>query len=1251
MRAATSVVPTVQSIPKAPTDLKVTPYGSSAAYLSWVNPPGQVINDEVCYGTYPVIYATTAACNAEGFVDKTLVTGLTAATQYYFTVYAQNTTGNGLSAADLPLYSMTLPPAPTNLTVRDLTSTLTTWQVNLSWADPSGYLITGGNIYAQQTGFDGLPAVKGFSGNMTHYTFTGLTSGSDYFFAVSVTSVVGTSPISASVSLFNTTPTITGLKATYEDHYNIGLHWNPVAGGTAYTIWYGTMTTTASLYPVDGYYSASGFWIEKVDTTNASGYILNGLTSATTYFIVVEEGASGNAFNGPYSTMIEVSTTGATAPVLPSPPSALKITSYKSTSVSLSWTDGTGAYWTEIMYTSTYPYTVLPTVLNLSATSSTTITGLTANTTYWFWVGDQVNGNAATSLWTNMVTQVTAFSLTATNLKVVSFGSTNANLTWTLPTTNTSTGPVVSQVLLIYPGGVATTAAPTYTDSLSATATSYDATGLTANTLYDFMIMENGYLATENYLQTSTSVYQQMAYPQTPGNLTVTGHTYDSVTLSYTNAPGLLGSVGTLTDSVDYGTGTGASSAYPYSIVAPGDPGAQTVTITAHIVANTSYYFCIQSTNFVSQVFSGAPCSASVALEGNYSAAPTDLHIASFTATSVSLAWTLTPTTNIFQTEVWYGTTPYVSTGESSYAGAATAATITGLATNTTYYFWVTAEDALNAEYVLSPASNEVSQETSLPVVPTSLHVVSGTSTTVTLGWTDPTQPVGAGPVTSIQVWTGTSLGNTTWGSWSNPSSLPGTATTVTETITAGAFTYWAVAPVNYLGDGAFSSMIELNGSTLVAQTLAPPTALHITSAGINWLNMSWTRSGGAAGYTIDISSSYTPSSETTNCEAWNLTYCNDTAVNGLDSLFYLYAQSWDMAGGSSLLSAGLVNYMALPITPTGLAVTAYTNWTTNLSWNPSGTATEGYTVLSSTATYGGYVNPAVTPWSHMDYRGPTARTTNYFILAAENPLGYSLFSGTVWSPNYQASSSPSFSPLTGPIPALLAAQEVGTTYANLSWLQTPNATSVELIYGLSCSALTSNKNGTGPENLNITGLTNGTTYCFEASANSSAYSKPLNVTTLQTAYPGAPYGLVVTGRTSSSVELGWVSPVGSLTNATIWYGSTCSTLNHPVTMGTATTRGMVSGLAPSTTYCFAVQVWNRLLGSPLSAPHLGSTLGPDGGGGGGVRTCLTACGLGPLMVSGYEVLFLAFLFIIGVVLTLGFLIPPRSGSGRRVGS
>ncbi|KQT16076.1 hypothetical protein ASG31_13950 [Chryseobacterium sp. Leaf404] len=149
--------------------------------------------------------------------------------------------------------------------------------------------------------------------------------------------------------------------------------------------------------------------------------------------------------------------------------------------------------------------------------------------------------------------------------------------------------------------------------------------------------------------------------------------------------------------------------------------------------------------------------------------APTNLAVTATTTNSVSLSWTAA-TDNIGVT----GYNIYVNgTFYSTVTG--TTATVSGLASGTTYSFYVIAKDAANN---LSPQSNTVQATTVLdtqaPTAPTNLAATGSSSNSVSLSWTAATDNIA---VTGYMIYVNGTLHSTVSGTTANVSGLaPSTA-------------------------------------------------------------------------------------------------------------------------------------------------------------------------------------------------------------------------------------------------------------------------------------------------------------------------------------------------------------------------------------------------------------------------------------------------------------------------------------------
>ncbi len=172
--------------------------------------------------------------------------------------------------------------------------------------------------------------------------------------------------------------------------------------------------------------------------------------------------------------------------------------------------------------------------------------------------------------------------------------------------------------------------------------------------------------------------------------------------------------------------------------------------------------------------------------------------------------------------------------------------------------------------------------------------------------------------------------------------------------------------------------------------------------------------------------------------------------------------------------------------------------------------------------------------------------------------------------------------------PTSLTLGSVTSTTAALSWVQPKgpvvNDTIYEAIYSGACGAFSTVISTLGGTNAyTVSGLNSADSYCFYVTAwnttGQSAASNELSDVTLPHV-PPAPTGLTGSPipQTTSSIDLAWTNPSGTVLNDTIYQGigSGCNNFNGPaaLSVGSVNTYA-VSGLASGTTYCFAVTAWN----------------------------------------------------------------------------
>ena len=355
------------------------------------------------------------------------------------------------------------------------------------------------------------------------------------------------------------TPTASGITPT-----SATLSWSAVSGATSYALYEGATPTSLALVN-----SA----ITGTSTT------VTGLTPSTGYYFALSATNSAGASAVGSSTL--VTTTALSAP---SAPTALSGTS-GNTSVSLKWTAPASTGGSPITGYTVYYATTSGGELQgsslASATTSTTVSGLTNGTPYYFEVvATNTIGSSAVS---NEVAVTPAAALTAPTaptLTSATAGNGSVVLAWTAPSSN---GGSAITGYTIYDG---TTATPkTKIGTVSATSTSATVTGLTAGTKYYFSVVATngvGSSPASNVLSATPLV----SPPSAPTNLSVRARG-SSVSLSWRNAQG----TGPISYTVLVSTSSSMTGATSYSA------GSSTSYSVSGLSSTTTYYFEVVATN------------------------------------------------------------------------------------------------------------------------------------------------------------------------------------------------------------------------------------------------------------------------------------------------------------------------------------------------------------------------------------------------------------------------------------------------------------------------------------------------------------------------------------------------------------------------------------------------------------------------------------------------------------------------------
>jgi uncharacterized protein YccT (UPF0319 family) len=358
------------------------------------------------------------------------VSGLNAGTTYYFDVAAYN--GSGTAWANWQS-ATTRTVAPTFTTTAVSAS-----QINLAWSGvsgTSGYLIDEwiNGAWAQ---------IANVSSGTRGYAVSGLNAGTTYYFDVAAYNSAGTAW--ANFQSATTRPTAPSFTTTAVSASQINLAWSGVSGTSGYLI--------------DEWINGAWAQIANVGSGTRS-YAVSGLNAGTTYYFdVATYNSSGTTWANWQS--------ATTRPAAPS----FSTTAVSTSQINLAWSGVSGAsgYVVDEWINGQWQQ-----IANLGTFSrSYSVSGLTADTTYYFDVGAYNSSGTTWPNWQSATTAPLAASFTATAVS-----ASQIDLVWS--SVSGASGYLVDQWI---------NDAWTQIANVGSGTTSYAVSGLSADSTYYFEV-------------------------------------------------------------------------------------------------------------------------------------------------------------------------------------------------------------------------------------------------------------------------------------------------------------------------------------------------------------------------------------------------------------------------------------------------------------------------------------------------------------------------------------------------------------------------------------------------------------------------------------------------------------------------------------------------------------------------------------------------------------------------------------------
>ena len=1098
----------------------ITIAGLTSVIVTW---PGSASASSYSIKTTPT--TTTQTTGGVSLVK----TGLTVGVDYTVNVTSINAFGaGGVTTSG----SFVIPTAVTNLSLAN--QQITT--VELAWTPAygaTGYTLTTSPATTTQTTAN------------PNYTFTGLSGGTLYTFAVTSTNSVGSGDSATSSPILTKPAAVTEITPSNYTLTTVDMSWVGATGAASYIITTTPATTT--------------------QTTAGTTLTKTGLTAGTAYIINIQSvNSSGNG-----GTALSVSFF-----TLPLAVTNLTLSNPQITTTDLTWTAAAGA--------TSYKMTTTP-LSTMQTTSGTafTKTGLAPGTTYTFTVTSiNSSGEGGTVISSSSIVTRPAAVLSLTTLNPQ---NTSMGLSWTaspsdilvtytvttspVTTTQTTTGTTLTKtglspgVLYTYfvlatnasgDGGTSNTSritlppqvtslvttnpqqltmGLTWTDALGATSYSIASSPAVATSpqtaspggAYTF----TGLTAGIQYTFTVTSI-------NASGSGTVTASPAAVYTLSPAVASVTTSNPLTTTMELTWPVSTGATS---YDVTSTPTTTTQTLspggTFTG-LTAGTVYTFTVAAVNS-----SGSGGTTTSGSRITRSLPPASLTPAAAIATSfIDLTWpsavgavsytvVSTPTTSTFS-----GVSP-------------TSLRFTGLASGTSYTFTIVSVNASGT----SETSTTSASALTLPDPPASITPSNATITTVDLNWsaavgTD-TYTVTTSPVSTTEtLLTGTSY------------TFPGLSSGISYTFT--------IRSVNASGTSP-------TATTSVAYFTIPAAVTTLNTSGPQQtsINLSWTDVTGESQYTITSTPSigYTATLAANTSAATFPAGGSGYALTAGTSYVFRITPSNSSGSGAFTDSTGAFTLPAAPTlsaTSIGGVFTSITRTQLTVNWIvPAIGTTTGYYVSCPGLATQTITAPTVTA----TFTGLTAGTSYTFTIQSINASGAG---GSVTTAAVFTLPDAVTAPTTS---------AYGLTTMTVGWTSATGATLYTVSAAVSPAGgiVPTTQTGIAGTTTNFTGLSSGYSYTFTiSSVNASGTGDLTTATTAAKTLSPAPGQPTLTGFLAAA---GGTTQI-QIALASFAQGATSNIFTSAPSVATSPQASAVypytfTGLSPNTSYTFTAQSVN----------------------------------------------------------------------------